>query len=38
MRCAKMLERVGSSGATSIDAINKLPEEQLKLYRSKYPS
>jgi len=38
MRCAKMLERTSPSGVSSIDAINKLPEEQLKLYRSKYPS
>lgn len=37
MRCAKMLENTGDSGVSSLDAIQKLPSEQLELYRAKYP-
>ena len=37
MRCAKMLENTRDHGVSSLEAINKLPEEQLKLYRAKYP-
>ena len=36
MRCAKMLENAGD-GVSSLDAIEKLPEEQLRMYRAKYP-
>mmetsp|Transcript_22021 Transcript_22021/g.32529 ORF Transcript_22021/g.32529 Transcript_22021/m.32529 type:complete len:1424 (-) Transcript_22021:54-4325(-) len=35
MRCARMLETAGVDGIQ--DAINKLPPEQLELYRTKYP-
>merc|ERR1711862_433593 len=35
MRCAKMLEK--DSGVSSLSAIQKLPEEQLRMYRAKYP-
>mmetsp|Transcript_7025 Transcript_7025/g.10072 ORF Transcript_7025/g.10072 Transcript_7025/m.10072 type:complete len:1669 (-) Transcript_7025:301-5307(-) len=38
MRCAKMLENAGDSGVSSLDAIQKLPEEQYLIYRAKYPS
>ena len=38
MRCAKMLESTGDSSATSLEAINKLPPEQLEMYRSRYGS
>ena len=38
MRCAKKLERAGAGGASSAAAIQSLPEDQLKLYRSKYPA
>lgn len=38
MRCAKMLEQAGNSGASSIDAIKSLPEEQLQMYKARYPS
>lgn len=37
MRCAKMLENTGDQGISSLEAINKLPEEQKKMYRAKYP-
>lgn len=37
MRCAKMLESTRDHGVSSLDAIKKLPAEQLKLYRAKYP-
>jgi symplekin len=37
MRCAKMLENTGDSGVTSLEAISKLPAEQLEMYRAKYP-
>ena len=37
MRCAKMLENTRDHGVSSMEAIQKLPEEQLKLYRAKYP-
>ncbi len=37
MRCAKMLENTGDAGVSSINAIQQLPEEQLQIYRSKYP-
>lgn len=37
MRTAKMLENTGDAGVTSIGAIKRLPEEQYRLYRSKYP-
>ena len=37
MRCAKMLENTRDHGVSSLEAIQKLPEEQLKLYRAKYP-
>lgn len=36
MRCAKMLEDTGE-GVSSLTAIEQLPEEQLKIYRKKYP-
>ncbi|EED93855.1 predicted protein [Thalassiosira pseudonana CCMP1335] len=36
MRCAKMLEN-GDHGVSSLEAVQKLPEEQLKTYRAKYP-
>jgi len=36
MRCAKMLE-TGDGGVSSIEAIKQLPEEQYRIYRSKYP-
>jgi len=36
MRCAKMLEDTGE-GVSSLAAIEQLPEEQLKIYRKKYP-
>eukprot|EP00574_Skeletonema_japonicum_P005742 CAMPEP_0201734648 /NCGR_PEP_ID=MMETSP0593-20130828/34863_1 /ASSEMBLY_ACC=CAM_ASM_000672 /TAXON_ID=267983 /ORGANISM="Skeletonema japonicum, Strain CCMP2506" /LENGTH=1151 /DNA_ID=CAMNT_0048228035 /DNA_START=44 /DNA_END=3499 /DNA_ORIENTATION=- len=37
MRCAKMLENTGDHGISSLEAIDKLPEEQKKMYRAKYP-
>jgi len=37
MRCAKMLENTGDSGVSSLKAIQELPEEQLEMYRAKYP-
>lgn len=37
MRCAKMLENTGDSGVSSLEAISKLPAEQLEMYRAKYP-
>eukprot|EP00985_Skeletonema_marinoi_P020340 scaffold12072_cov128-Skeletonema_marinoi.AAC.1 len=37
MRCAKMLENTGDQGISSLEAIEKLPEEQKKMYRAKYP-
>mmetsp|Transcript_17830 Transcript_17830/g.38882 ORF Transcript_17830/g.38882 Transcript_17830/m.38882 type:complete len:527 (+) Transcript_17830:1890-3470(+) len=37
MRCAKMLENTRDHGVSSLEAIQKLPEEQLKMYRAKYP-
>lgn len=37
MRCAKMLENTRDHGVSSLEAIKKLPEEQLKMYRAKYP-
>jgi len=37
MRCAKSLENTGDHGVSSLEAIQKLPDEQLKLYRAKYP-
>ena len=37
MRCAKMLENTGDHGVSSIEAVQKLPEEQLKIYMAKYP-
>lgn len=37
MRCAKMLENTRDHGVSSLDAIKKLPAEQLNLYRAKYP-
>ena len=36
MRCAKMLENTRDHGVSSLEAIHKLPEEQLKMYRTKY--
>jgi symplekin len=36
MRCAKMLENTGDSGVSSLQAIQKLPEEQYELYRARY--
>lgn len=36
MRCARMLENSGG-GISSVEAIKKLPEEQLRIYRAKYP-
>jgi symplekin len=38
MRCAKMLENTGDTGVSSLEAIAKLPSEQLAMYRAKYPS
>ena len=35
MRCARMLEKTGVDGVR--EAIEKLPEEQYELYRTKYP-
>lgn len=37
MRCAKMLENTGDTGVSSLEAIAKLPAEQLAMYRAKYP-
>jgi symplekin len=37
MRCAKMLENTGDHGISSMEAIARLPPDQLKIYRSKYP-
>jgi len=37
MRCAKMLES-GDAGVSSLDAIERLPEEYYHIYRSKYPA
>jgi len=37
MRCAKMLENPITGGVSSIEAIQKLPKEQFKIYRTKYP-
>ena len=37
MRCASMLENTGDSGVSSISAIQRLPEEQYGIYRSKNP-
>jgi symplekin len=37
MRTAKMLENTGDAGVSSISAIQKLPQEQYRLYRAKYP-
>ncbi|KAL7493329.1 hypothetical protein ACHAWT_002361 [Skeletonema menzelii] len=37
MRCAKMLENTGDQGISSLEAIDKLPEEQKNMYRAKYP-
>jgi len=36
MRCAKMLENTGDTGVSSLQAISKLPAEQLQLYQSRY--
>lgn len=36
MRCAKMLENTGDSSVSSLQAIQKLPEEQYELYRTRY--
>lgn len=38
MRCARMLEKPGESGVSSRDAIRQLPQEQLQIYRAKYPN
>mmetsp|Transcript_1207 Transcript_1207/g.3118 ORF Transcript_1207/g.3118 Transcript_1207/m.3118 type:complete len:178 (-) Transcript_1207:734-1267(-) len=35
MRCARMLENTGVEGVR--EAISKLPDEQLQMYRAKYP-
>ena len=37
MRCARMLETGADGGISSILAIQKLPPEQLRMYREKYP-
>ncbi|KAL7501900.1 hypothetical protein ACHAXN_000066 [Cyclotella atomus] len=37
MRCAKMLENTGDQGVSSMEAISRLPPDQLKIYRTKYP-
>ena len=37
MRTAKMLENTGDAGVSSIGAIQRLPDEQYRLYRAKYP-
>ncbi len=37
MRTAKMLENTGDAGVSSISAIQRLPDEQYRLYRAKYP-
>jgi hypothetical protein len=37
MRCARMLENTRDHGVSSLEAIKKLPEEQLQIYRAKYP-
>ena len=37
MRAAKMLENTGDAGVSSLRAIQRLPEEQFRLYRAKYP-
>ena len=37
MRCAKMLEGGKDSGVSSLEAIQKLPEDKLAIYRAKYP-
>eukprot|EP00804_Cyclotella_cryptica_P030015 CCRYP_016934-RA/>CCRYP_016934-RA protein AED:0.02 eAED:0.02 QI:195/1/1/1/1/1/5/1392/1381 len=37
MRCAKMLENTGDQGVSSMEAIARLPPDQLKIYRTKYP-
>ncbi|CAJ1954513.1 unnamed protein product [Cylindrotheca closterium] len=37
MRCAKMLESNAGSGVSSVEAINQLPQEQLEIYRARYP-
>jgi hypothetical protein len=37
MRCAKMLENTGDQGVSSKEAISRLPPDQLKIYRTKYP-
>lgn len=36
MRCAKILENSSGNGASSAEAVNKLPPEQLALYRERY--
>eukprot|EP00536_Pseudo-nitzschia_multiseries_P008165 jgi/Psemu1/287625/fgenesh1_pg.203_\ len=36
MRCAKMLENHAETGVSSKDAIDKLPPEQLAMYKSRY--
>ena len=37
MRTAKKLENTGDAGVSSLGAIQRLPEEQYRLYRAKYP-
>jgi len=37
MRTAKMLENTADAGVSSISAIQRLPDEQYRLYRAKYP-
>lgn len=37
MRTAKMMENTDDAGVSSLGAIHRLPEEQYRLYRSKYP-
>jgi Symplekin tight junction protein C terminal len=36
MRCAHMLEKSGDPGVSSVEAIEKLPPEQLMQYRTKW--
>ena len=36
MRCAKMLENHADTGVSSKEAIDKLPPEQLAMYKAKY--
>eukprot|EP00934_Nitzschia_sp_Nitz4_P000980 Nitzschia sp. Nitz4//scaffold20_size174350//44533//48770//NITZ4_002089-RA/size174350-processed-gene-0.12-mRNA-1//1//CDS//3329541770//980//frame0 len=36
MRCAKILEQSSGGGASSADAVNKLPPEQYALYKARY--